>query len=148
MILWHSFLPEISPCTAKGLLGVFVYYFWLCWVFVAAWAFSNCSGRGLLSSCSVWPSQAVASPVGPGLQGVLTSVMVAHRLRSCGSQALEHRLSSPGAQGLELSCSTASGVISGQGLNPRLLHWQGDCLLLSHQGNPEFLFYDVFLCRV
>ena len=70
------------------------------------------------------------------------------RLRSCGSLALEHRPSSPAAQGLELSCSAASGVISDQGLKPRVLHWQADCLLLSHQGNPAFLFYDVFLCRV
>ena len=134
--------------TAKGLLGVFIYYFGLCWVFVAAWAFSNCGRRGLLSSCSVWPSQAVASSVGPGLEGVLTSAVVAHGLCRCSSQAPEHMLSSPGAQGLELSCSAASGVISDRGLTPRVLHWQADCLLLSHQGNPAFLFYDVFLCRV
>jgi len=127
---------------------VFIYYFGLCWVFVAAWAFSNCGRRGLLSSCSVWPSQAVASSVGPGLEGVLTSAVVAHGLCRCSSQAPEHRLSSPGAQGLELSCSAASGVISDRGLTPRVLHWQADCLLLSHHGNPAFLFYDVFLCRV
>ena len=27
-------------------------YFWLPWVFIAAWAFSSCSEQGLLSSCS------------------------------------------------------------------------------------------------
>ena len=33
-----------------------------------------------------------------GRQGVPTSVVVAHGLSSCGSQALEHRLNSRGAQ--------------------------------------------------
>ena len=28
----------------------FSIYFWLCWVFTAAWFFSSCSERGLLSS--------------------------------------------------------------------------------------------------
>ena len=27
--------------------------FWLCWVSIAAWAFSSCSEWGLLSSCNV-----------------------------------------------------------------------------------------------
>ena len=36
---------------------------------------------------------AVASLVEHGLQSVQASVMVEHRLTSCGSQALEHRLS-------------------------------------------------------
>ena len=33
------------------------HYFWLCWVFVAAWAFSSCGKRGLLFSCGVQASQ-------------------------------------------------------------------------------------------
>ena len=43
------------------------------------------------------------------------SVVVAHRLR----------------------CSTVSGIISDQGLNPCLLHWQADSLPLSHKGSPR-----------
>ena len=32
----------------KGTLFYLFIYFWLCWVFVAAWAFSRCGERGLL----------------------------------------------------------------------------------------------------
>ena len=88
--------------------GVFVYCFWPCWVFAGARAFC-----GLLSRGSAWPSQAEASSVGHGLEGVLASVVAARGLRACGSRALEQSLDSPGAQGLELSCSAASGAISG-----------------------------------
>ena len=30
----------------------------------------------------------------------------------------------------------ARGIFPDQGLNPSLLHWQADSLLLSHQGSP------------
>ena len=30
------------------------------------------------------------------------------------------------------------GIFSHQGLNPCLLHWQVDCLPLSHQGSPRY----------
>ena len=32
----------------KNLFILFIYYFWLRWVFVAAWAFSSCGEWGLL----------------------------------------------------------------------------------------------------
>ena len=35
-----------------------------------------------------------------------------------------------------LSCSVACGVFQYQELNPCLLRWQVDSLLLSHQGTP------------
>ena len=31
-------------------------YFWLCWIFGAAWAVSNFHEQGLLSSCGMWAS--------------------------------------------------------------------------------------------
>ena len=31
-----------------------IFYFWLCWVFIATWVFSSCGVQGLLSSCSTW----------------------------------------------------------------------------------------------
>lgn len=39
------------------LLICFFTYFWLCWFFVAARAFSGCSEWGLLSCCSVEASR-------------------------------------------------------------------------------------------
>ena len=38
-----------------------------------------------------------------------------------------------------LSYSAACGILSDQGLNPCLLHWQADSLSLSHQGSPTIL---------
>ena len=35
-----------------------------------------------------------------------------------------------------LSSSSACGIFVDQELNPCLLHWQVDSLLLSHQGSP------------
>ena len=44
-----------------------------------------------------------------------------------------------------LSCPVALGIIPDQGLNPCLLHWQVDSLLLSHQGGLEiFKFFFPF----
>ena len=37
---------------------------------------------------------------------------------------------------LGLTCSLACEIFPNQGLNPCLLHWQVDSLLLSHQGSP------------
>ena len=48
--------------------------------------------------------------------GARASVVVVHRLSSCGSRALERRL----------SCSAACGIFSDQGSNPCPLHWQAD----------------------
>ena len=39
-----------------------------------------------------------------------------------------------------VSCSVAYGIFPDQGLNPPLLHWQADSLLLSHQGSPTISF--------
>ena len=37
---------------------------------------------------------------------------------------------------LGLTCSLACEIFPSQGLNPCLLHWQADSLLLSHQESP------------
>ena len=74
-------------------------YFWLRWVFVAARGLSLVAGeRGLLFVavrrlliCGGF------SCCGARALGVWASVVVAHRLSSCGSRALERRLSSCGA---------------------------------------------------
>ena len=60
---------------------------------------------GLLSSCTAW-AYCSASLVGEDrLQSVQASVVVAHGLSSCGSQALEHRPNSCGTWA-QLRCST------------------------------------------
>ena len=97
-------------------------YFWLCWVFVAAWAFLQ-----------LWLAGATLQLQSPGsrahwLQQLwhVGSVVVASRLQSTGSVVGVHKL----------SCSAACGIFLDHRLNPCLLHWQVDSLPLSHQGSP------------
>ena len=69
------------------------------------------------------------------LERAQRSVVVAHGLRSRGSQALEHRLSTCGAWVLSAAC----GIFSDQGCNPCLTYLQVDSYPLSHEGRPEFV---------
>ena len=64
------------------------------------------------------------------LQSAQASVVAAHGLSSCGSQALEHRLSSCGHR---LICSTACGIFPDQVSNPCLLHRQAESSTLNQQ---------------
>ena len=75
-----------------------------------AWA-SHCSG---FSSCG-------AQVLGVG------SVVVVPGLQSTGSVVVAHGLSFP------MACR----IFLDQGLNPCLLQWQANSLLLSHQGASE-----------
>ena len=68
-------------------LFIYLFYFWLCWVFVAA--------RGLFSSCGERGLLFVAER---GLLFVAVRGLWVLGLSSCGSRALERRLSSCGAQ--------------------------------------------------
>ena len=61
--------------------------------------------------------------------GCTGSVATAPGLRSTGSIVL-HRL----------SCCVACRIFSDWGSNLCLLHWQADCLPLSHQGSPHMNF--------
>ena len=57
---------------------------------------------------------AVASLLKRMALGTRISIAATHRLRGCGSWALEHNLSS---WALGLSCSAACGIFPNQGLN-------------------------------
>ena len=64
------------------------------------------------------------------------SVVAAHGLCRCSSQALDRWLNSCGHG---LSCSVAGGILPDQGSNLCLLYWQADSLPLDHQGRPRNL---------
>ena len=71
----------------------------MCCVFVAVWAFSSCSERGLLFVVVLGLLTAgVSLVVERGLSGARALVMEALGLSICSSRALEHRLSSCGIQ--------------------------------------------------
>ena len=99
-------------------------YFFLCWVFIAAQAFSLVVAsrgyslvviRGLIMEASLVAEHR--------LQGTLASVAVACRLWSTGSIAVVHWLS-----------YSACGIFPDQGSNPCLLHWQVDSLPIELPG--------------
>ena len=82
-------LPAISDFIIKT-------FFWLCWVFVAAWGFSLVAASGSYSLVAVHGLFiAVASlVVEHRLSGAWASGVVALGLRSCSSPAVEHGLNS------------------------------------------------------
>ena len=79
-------------------LNLFI-YFWLHWVFIAARGLSLVvASRGYSSLRCAGFSVGGFSCCGARTLGVRASVVVAHRLSSCGSRALECRLSSCGSR--------------------------------------------------
>ena len=81
-----------------SLRGCIYFYFWLCWVFIAALglhscaqAFSGCGERGLLSRFGARASHR------SGFSGGAL-VLEGTSFSSCSSQALEQRLNSCGTQ--------------------------------------------------
>ena len=137
--------PELTT-TGKSILwfrSFFFYnciylfiHFWLCWIFIAAPAFSlvavsEGSSRvavpGLTVVASLLYSRGSKAYGLPSLAAAGGLSVVAPRLQSTGSIVV--------AQGLR--CSLACGVFPDQGLNPCLLHWQVDSLPLSNQGSPD-----------
>ena len=70
------------------------------------------------------------------LSGGRPSVVGAHGLSTCGSQALEHRLIVVHG----LSCFRACGIFLDQGSNLSVLHWQSDSSPLNHQESPAGFF--------
>ena len=94
---------------------LFIYYFWLCWVFVSVRGLSLVAASGGHSSSRC---------VGLSLSWPLL-------LRSTGSRRAGSVVVAHGP-----SCSVACGIFPDQGLNPCPLHWQADSQPLRHQGSP------------
>ena len=63
-------------------------------------------------------------------------------LRSCGSWALEHGLNSVACG---LSCSVTCGILSNQGSNLCLLHWQADSTTEPPGKPPASFSYSKYL---
>ena len=111
-ILSHCRLAYYT-CIFFNLFVLFIYYFWLCWVSVAARELSLVAVSGGYSS----------------LQGAGFSLRWLLLLRSTGSRCAG--FSSCGAWASvvvahQLTCSAACGIFPDQSSNPCPLHWQGD----------------------
>ena len=98
---------------------VFIFYFWLCWVFVSVQGLSLvvASGGQSSSRCA-------------GLSLSRPLLLQSPGSRRAGSIVVAH---GP-------SCSTACGIFPDQGSNPCPLHWQADSQPLHHQGSPIMTF--------
>ena len=98
---------------------LFIYYFWLCWVFVSVRGLSLVAASGGHSSSQC---------AGLSLSWPLL-------LRSTGSRCAGSVVVAHGS-----SCSAACGIFPDQGSNPCPLHWQADSQPLRHQGSPKICF--------
>ena len=112
---WHSFSFQISPCFLY-ILCIYLFYFWLCWVFIAAQASLWLRWAGVTICWSVQASQS-------------------GKLSCCQVWALGVQTSVVGTHGF--SCSTVCGILLDQGSNLHPLHWQVDSYPLCHQGRPS-----------
>ena len=104
-------------------LFIYLFYFWLCWVFVCV--------RGL-SLVVVSGGHSSSRCAGLSLSRPLL-------LRSTGSRRAGSVVAAHGP-----SCSAACGIFPDQGSNPCPLHWQADSQPLCHQGSPSFLNWAFF----
>ena len=105
-------------------LTIYLFYLWLCWVFVSV--------RGL--------SLVVASGGHSSSRCAGLSLSRPLLLRSTGSRRAGSVIVAHGP-----SCSAACGIFPDQGWNPCPLHWQADSQPLHHQGSPT-LTINQFIC--
>ena len=107
----------IIQCIPLTFLLVFIYlfYLWLCWVFVSVRGLSLVAASGGHSS-SRCAGLSLSRPL---------------LLRSTGSRRAGSVVVAHGP-----SCSAACGILPDQGSNPCPLHQQADSQPLRHQGSP------------
>ena len=112
----------------KDILKNYLFIFGCAGSFLLCGLFSSFSKKRILSSCSAQASHWDGfSHCRAQSLGGMGSVVVAARLYSTDSVVIV----------LRLRCSVSCGIFPDQGLNPCLLLWQVNSLLLSHQGSPK-----------
>ena len=132
--LMHGVRVFFFPRLLKNHLFIY-FYFGMCWVFAAAWAFLQLPQVGAVSSCSAQPSH--CSGLSRRKQGCMG-------FGSCGSWALEHRLCNCGAWA-QLLCSMWG--LFGLGIEPVSLALTGEPLSTEPPGKPEIIFF-FLMCTV
>ena len=139
-------LAKLNSILFYFILFYFIYLF-LKFIYLFIYLIFGCIGSPLLHvsflqllraeatlCCGVWASHCGGfSCCGARVLGAQASVVVAHGLSSCGSQALEHRLSSCGARA-QLLCGMWD--LSGPGLKPVSPALAGGFLTTVPPGKP------------
>ena len=116
---FESMFMLIVFCFFKKLF-IYLFYLWLCWVFVSV--------RGLPPVVS---SEGHSSSRCAGLSLSQPLLLRNTGSRRAGSATVAHGPSR----------SAARGILPDQGSNPHPLHWQADSQPLRHQGSPCSLFF-------
>ena len=101
-------------------LNLFIYYLWVCWVFVSVRGLSLVAASGGHSS-SRCAGLSLSRPL---------------LLRSTGSRRAGSAMAAHGP-----SRSAAYGILPDRDPNPCPLHRQADSQPLRHQGSPSMLFF-------
>ena len=99
---------------------IYLFYLWLCWVFISV--------RG--------PSPVAASGGHPSSRCAGLSLSWPLLLRSTGSGSAGSVIVAHGP-----SWSVACGIFPDQGSNLCPLHWQADSQPLRHQGSPKIFYF-------
>ena len=105
-------LSIVVPCYK---VFIYLFYFWLCWVFVSVRGLSLVAASGGHSSSRCM-----------GLSLSRPLLLRSTDSRRAGSVVVAH---GP-------SCSAACGILPDQGSNPCPLHWKADSQPQHHQGSP------------
>ena len=106
-------------------LFIYLFYFWLCWVFVSVRGLSLVAASGGHSSLRC-----------AGLSLSRPLLLWSTGSRCAGSVVVAHRP----------SCSAACGIFPDQGSNLCPLHWQADSQPLCHQRSPESILWSKVCC--
>ena len=131
IIFNYLFLNFCKKCIKCTILAILFIYFWLCWVFLAAWVFLYLQLVG--SVLQLWFAREAVASLGAEDMGFssfwyLGSAVVVLELQSTGLIIV----------GRGIICSAAYGIFPDLGLNLCVLHLLADSLPLSHQGNSHF----------
>ena len=116
--IFHPYCGQMRPNYVKFFFLIyllFIFYFWLCWLFVSVQGLSLVAASGGHSSSRC---------VGLSLLRPLL-------LRSTGSRCVGSVVVAHGP-----SRSAVCGIFPDQGSNSCPLHWQADSQPLRHQGSP------------
>ena len=100
---------------------LFIYYLWVCWVFVSVRGLSLVAASGGHSS-SRCAGLSLSRPL---------------LLRSTGSRRVGSVIAAHGP-----SCSAAYGIFPDRDSTPCPLHWQADSQPLRHQGSPSNMIFN------
>ena len=118
-----------------------MYWCFLRFIYFVAVLDLHCCSRPF-SSCGEWGhSQHRSAQAFPAAAAPVAARRL-QQLQLPGSRARAQQLGHMG-----FSCAVACGILAGQGLNPRPLHWQMESHPLYHRGSPVLFCFVYFLQR-